>query len=250
MSVKSELTILLLALILGDQVHTSYIFGGREAVPHSRPYMVYLKGHVQEGKSFTCGAFLLNEDFVMTAAHCQADSYNVLLGVHRVSKPKDVQNISVEHAFPNENYDASDCSNDIMLLKLNSKARFNKNVQPIRLADGGDGSLPKSCAIAGWGRSDKYPNSKSPVLMEVNVTLVENPNCTKHSYCSEGRNGPGQGDSGSPLVCEDGRAFGVMSAGSDPSVVPQIYSYTKISDYKDWINSIYKKAAQLKFRML
>lgn len=53
-------------------VHTAEIIGGHEAVPHSRPYMVLLQRHVQANKIIHCDGFLLNEDFVMTAAHCQA----------------------------------------------------------------------------------------------------------------------------------------------------------------------------------
>uniref|UniRef100_A0A3Q0T320 Peptidase S1 domain-containing protein n=1 Tax=Amphilophus citrinellus TaxID=61819 RepID=A0A3Q0T320_AMPCI len=53
-------------------VHSGKIVGGHEAVPHSRPYMVLLKRHMSNGQIKYCGGFLLNEDFVMTAAHCQA----------------------------------------------------------------------------------------------------------------------------------------------------------------------------------
>uniref|UniRef100_A0A3B4WN50 Peptidase S1 domain-containing protein n=1 Tax=Seriola lalandi dorsalis TaxID=1841481 RepID=A0A3B4WN50_SERLL len=53
-------------------VYTGEIIGGHEAVPHSRPYMVLLVQHMEDNKTKHCGGFLLNEDFVMTAAHCQA----------------------------------------------------------------------------------------------------------------------------------------------------------------------------------
>uniref|UniRef100_A0A3Q0TB97 Peptidase S1 domain-containing protein n=1 Tax=Amphilophus citrinellus TaxID=61819 RepID=A0A3Q0TB97_AMPCI len=52
-------------------IHSGKIVGGHEAVPHSRPYMVLLERHMSNGQIKYCGGFLLNEDFVMTAAHCQ-----------------------------------------------------------------------------------------------------------------------------------------------------------------------------------
>eukprot|EP00064_Thunnus_orientalis_P018088 superscaffoldBa00004051_g18179 len=72
MNIQCKLVILILALTLDDQVHTGKIIGGHEAVPHSRPYMALLEMKTPRDQTKHCGGFLLNEDFVMTAAHCQA----------------------------------------------------------------------------------------------------------------------------------------------------------------------------------
>lgn len=61
-------------MYISTLVHTGEIIGGREARAHSRPYMVLLQRHMQDGRMKHCGGFLLNEDYVMTAAHCQAKS--------------------------------------------------------------------------------------------------------------------------------------------------------------------------------
>lgn len=53
-------------------VHTGEIIGGHVAAPHSRPYMAILESTRQNGLKAICGGFLLNEDFVMTAAHCKS----------------------------------------------------------------------------------------------------------------------------------------------------------------------------------
>lgn len=45
------------------------IIGGREAVPHSRPYMASL----QKAKSHVCGGVLVHRKWVLTAAHCLSE---------------------------------------------------------------------------------------------------------------------------------------------------------------------------------
>uniref|UniRef100_UPI0037E75FE7 granzyme E-like n=1 Tax=Semicossyphus pulcher TaxID=241346 RepID=UPI0037E75FE7 len=238
-----EVVILILALTFDGQVHTGKIFGGREVAAHNRPYMVLLMNHLQDGNTTYCGGFILNEDFVMTAAHCQAKSTTVLLGFHHISNNR--INIPVEKKFPRKDFNATDCKNDLMLLKLNSKIEFSKNVGFIALPRQDDGSLPESCSVSGWGRTNRGESHMSNVLMEANVTLTDMENCPKEkSYCSEGESGPGEGDSGGPLVCEDGKAYGVVSAGKKTPSGSYIYSYAKIPDYISWIDSIMKNPGQ------
>ncbi|XP_037625720.1 duodenase-1-like [Sebastes umbrosus] len=240
MFLHCELLILILVLTLHGQVHTGEIIGGQEAVPHSRPYMVLLEVRT-DGKLKHCGGFLLNEDFVMTAAHCGANhsSYKALLGVHDVHNRADIQTISVEKKYPHEDFIG--VKNDIMLLKLSSKANFSKDVKPIALADQGDDFLPTNCTVSGWGRSVQNSIYMTNVLMEVNVTLVDSEQCAQDNvYCSEGETGPRKGDSGGPLVCGDGKAYGLVCALNPDPDAPKKYIYTKIPDYRSWIDSIMK----------
>ncbi|XP_051233210.1 granzyme G-like isoform X2 [Dicentrarchus labrax] len=238
MFIPCKLVILILALTLDGQVHTGENIGGREAVPHSRPYMVLLKRHMQDGKTLWCGGFLLNEDFVMTTAHCQARSYTVFLGVHNFRESNGVQRIRAEQAFPHKDYNSTSRENDIMLLKLSSKVDFSKNVKPIALADRDDDFLPESCSISGWGRTDRETQYMSLVLVEADVTLIVDEWCQRGNfYCSEGETGPSEGDSGGSLVCEDGKAYGVVSFTLKPnSGGPFIHGYTKIADRRRQID--------------
>nr|XP_024654651.1 granzyme G-like [Maylandia zebra] len=233
------LALLVLVLTLEEQVYLGKITGGHEAVPHSRPYMVLLQRHMLDGQKKYCGGFLLNEDFVMTAAHCHAKSYIVVVGLHNVRSSKETQRISVEETFPHEQFNPISFVNDVMLLKLSTKANFNENVKPIPLASRDNGTLPKSCILSGWGRTDKNAKYLSPTLMEISVTLVDNKECTMENfYCSQGDTGPAEGDSGGPLVCEDGKAFGVVSSAVRPhSGGSDIYRYSKIPDSRNWIFS-------------
>lgn len=56
------------------QVHAGKIIGGHEVNPHKRSYMVFLRLVNKADELKGCGGFLIREDFVMTAAHCQAKS--------------------------------------------------------------------------------------------------------------------------------------------------------------------------------
>ncbi|XP_074524465.1 granzyme G [Halichoeres trimaculatus] len=241
MTINCELVILILALTPYGQVHTEKIIGGRNVAPHHRPYMVYLKNQLAEEEIPYCGGFILSEDFVMTAAHCQAQSLSVFLGSHKIGE-NDV-GIPVEKAFPHENFSEVDYSNDLMLLKLSSKVTFGTNVGPIQLAsvedNNDDGSLPSPCSVSGWGIKSWHGEHTSRILMEANVTLIENELCPEEiSYCSGGKTGPAQGDSGGPLVCKDEKAFGVVAAGKETEPGHIISKYAKISAYRSWINTV------------
>ncbi|CAK6955238.1 granzyme E-like [Scomber scombrus] len=245
MNFQCKLVVLILVLTLDDQVHTGEIIGGNEAAPHSRPYMVLLERTLQDGTKRHCDGFLLNEDFVMTAAHCVAKSYKVFLGLHNYNEQNGIQLVLVEQAFPSKDYNETGYKSDIMLLKMSSKPHLSKTVEPIALAGQGDVSLPKSCIISGWGATDREEGSMSLILMETNVTLIDSTQCLKEcSYCSKGNTGPGVGDSGGPLVCE-GKAYGVVSSTYTPSNGgPLIHHYAKIPDYRHWIDSALKYNAK------
>ncbi|TNN57074.1 Granzyme E [Liparis tanakae] len=238
MLVHWELLAGILVLTLEGRAHAAGIVGGREAAPHSRPYMVLLNRHLADGKTQYCGGFLLNADFVMTAAHCHARSFTVYLGLHNIKDGDGVTRRTVTQAFPHKDYNATDFSNDIMLLKLSSKAHFTTNVSPVALGDQSDISLPKSCLVSGWGAGTKQNPYLSEVLMDVNVTLVDLKQCAKRNlYCSQEEAGQSKGDSGGPLVC-DGKAYGVVSNTFTPkSGAPKLHCFAKIPDVRRWIRA-------------
>ncbi|XP_036592230.1 granzyme B-like [Trichosurus vulpecula] len=112
---------LFLAFLQSAGVRAGEIIGGREAKPHSRPYMANLKYWDEKGRECRCGAFLVREDFLLTAAHCWGSKMSILLGAHNIQKPeKTQQRIPVLKTIPHQLYNNQTIKNDIMLVKGDS----------------------------------------------------------------------------------------------------------------------------------
>ncbi|XP_075895610.1 serine protease 57-like isoform X2 [Nelusetta ayraudi] len=222
------------------------IVGGRNAAPHSRPYMASLQ---IQGR-LSCGGSLVREDFVLTAAHCLLPvPYTVVLGADTLSGNEPTrQQFTVASAIRHPNYDGH--RNDIMLLKLNGSAQLNNAVQLIPLNM--DRLRARSrCITVGWG--DIGDNrTVADRLQEVNVTTLSQRVCRRRwaqgrvpiartMVCGVGGaavQGFCSGDSGGPLVC-DGAAAGVVSFSGrrcGNPITPDVY--TRVSSFTDWITTV------------
>ncbi|ROL40840.1 Mast cell protease 8 [Anabarilius grahami] len=231
MSILWHITSLLLLrfCVPGFCMHDG-IVDGKVSVPHSRPYMVYIRDTISEQ---VCGGFLVREDFVMTAAHC-GRSPVVYLGVNDTSLLPD--GVAV-HPTPHPKFIMRP-GYDIMLLKLKTPATLNKTVNTITLPKTGDGEISKNCMVMGWGALDYQCDSLSSVLKEANVTLLDSKNCgTTDTLCTEGKIGPAKGDSGGPLVC-GGVAQGIVSFYTQEFNGEYCTRYTHISKYLQWIHDV------------
>nr|XP_015220988.1 PREDICTED: granzyme B(G,H)-like [Lepisosteus oculatus] len=233
-----------LAGVSGDE-----IIGGHEVSKHSRPYMAYLLIG-RERRKTSCGGFLIRDDFIMTAAHCKGLTYTVLLGAHNILEDEAAQQvIPVEKAIPHPNYTNINYQNDIMMLKLQKKARLSHEVNLIPLpADQSSVGAGAECCVAGWGSVNKKGRKLSNTLLEVTVTVKSLQACRDHwgeefnemNICAGvPERGVCKGDSGGPLVC-NGVAHGVVSYGSKPcEKKPSVY--TNISAFIPWIKDILGK---------
>ncbi|XP_006903216.1 PREDICTED: granzyme H-like [Elephantulus edwardii] len=226
------------------------IIGGHEAQPHSRPYMA-LVVLLHDGKLGRCGGFLVEEDIVLTAAHCWGSPMNVILGVHDTEfQEKTWQKIRVKKAVPHPKYNNTTDINDIMILQLNTKAQMTAAVGLIPLPEESDYVRPgQVCSVAGWGNISDSERTRK--LHEVDLVIQEHFQCERRvpdydrttelcmgdpqkkissPLCS-------QGDSGGPLVCRN-VAHGVYSYGSRTQISPCIS--TNISSFLPWIKKTIK----------
>ncbi|XP_075805236.1 granzyme C-like [Microtus pennsylvanicus] len=242
------LILLTFLLLLGADAEE--IIGGHEVKPHSRPYMAYIEFVKDNGRSDSCGGFLVKDNFVLTAAHCMGSSMKVILGAHDISIQEETQQtIPVAKAFPHPDYNPKDDSSDIMLLKLERRAKRTEAVRTLRLPRSNVHVKPGDvCYVAGWGMVD--PNNTFPDTLQVVELIVQkDEECESrlpHQYNKATaicvgdpkiNRAPAKGDSGGPLVCKN-RAVGIVSLvcmeGSAPG------TFTRVSSFLSWIQKMIK----------
>ncbi|KAM8927850.1 trypsin-like [Pelodytes ibericus] len=237
---------LFIAALLGSVAHGhlyNRIIGGRECFPNSQPWQVSL--HYFDRHA--CGGVLIDENWVLTAAHCQLPNLQVRLGEHNLVAYEGYEQFNyAEQICPHEYYDANTFENDIMLLKLAFPATLNTYVQkiPLGYSEVEEGT---SCLVSGWGTITSPSETFPDVLNCVTVKTVSTSSC-QQSYpediindnmlcagIAEGGKDSCQGDSGGPLVCNS-KLHGLTSWGNIPcgqANKPGIY--TKVYKYLDWI---------------
>merc|ERR1712198_68157 len=241
-----------LSLALGTLVEGGErIVGGEEAKPHEFPWQVSLR---RKSDNFHfCGGSVLNENTVVSAAHCTViwDSPSevvVVAGEHnQVVDEGTEQTVGVALLTVHESYGSpKGFENDIALWRLSEPLTLTDAVQPVPLPVAGQASKG-SCTVTGWGTLSAG-GSTPDVLMKVDVPIVSDATCKLEypfsiadSMMCAGETGKDscQGDSGGPLVCknDDGSIYlgGVVSWGRGCAGLFSPGVYTEVSYFVDWI---------------
>ncbi|XP_026462245.1 chymotrypsin-1-like [Ctenocephalides felis] len=214
--------------------HSNRVVGGLEAAEGSAPYQVSL----QVGNFHFCGGSILNEYWVLTAAHCLGYDFDVVVGTNKLDQPG--ERYLVEQTFVHQ-FDQESLRHDLALVKVSSPIEFNDYVQPIPLGETyvGGGEVAR---LTGWGRLGANLNGPNE-LQELNTVTLSHQQCVRQqiypvydsqlcTFVGSGR-GACNGDSGGPLVV-NGELHGVVSWGIPCAVgLPDVF--TRVSHYADWI---------------
>ncbi|CAG2237217.1 fibrinolytic enzyme, isozyme C-like [Mytilus edulis] len=260
---KTFLFICLLAAVFADPraKFLSRIVNGVEAEPNEFPWQVSLQYWSEANQRFShiCGAVVLNDTSILTAAHCvEHDStvskYEIVVGEHDLSLPSgNEQRMKLSIINMHDNYTPSGgYNNDLAVLTLSSSLTLiDKIVEAARLPSSTQTFTEKTCQISGWGRT--VANGALPdVLQKASTAVIPHSECRgslglagllylnaqDHICIYSGTNSACNGDSGGPLVCDVNgvkQLAGVTSWGLADCPVGSPSVYVRVSSYIDWI---------------
>ncbi|XP_043285568.1 transmembrane protease serine 9-like [Venturia canescens] len=248
------------------------IIHGDEAPPHQLPSIVsIMSGKPATGKyKHICGGTILNEKWILTAAHCITktppdEQLEVYAGKHIINqreKGQQVSSVRLKNSKfwikrrSNDLHYRDTGENDIGLLRLETFMKFTSNVKAATLPPRYKIHTGKT-VLYGWGSisttdSPEYPS----VLQTITVPIIPKDICYDAVHESPGDlrlfntqlcTGPDDGtksaclgDGGGPLVQYGDQAntelVGIVSWGAVPCGSGDPTIYTSVSFYIDWIN--------------
>ncbi|XP_065090122.1 serine protease SP24D-like [Ochlerotatus camptorhynchus] len=221
---------------------SSRIVGGSTASPNQFPHQVALL----RWNSLLCGASLITDKWVLTAAHCilignqvvPASQVSVLAGTTILNQGGVRQN--VRRIIPHERY--GNFRNDIAVLELDHGFQLSSSIATIALCRS---TVPggSTVTISGWGRLYNY-GPLSTVLRYNRATALASHECALEMGTSTGliclkspaNNGACNGDSGGPAVYNN-EVVGVANFVVNGCGSVRSDGYAQVSDFVQWIES-------------
>uniref|UniRef100_H3CAT7 Vitamin K-dependent protein C n=1 Tax=Tetraodon nigroviridis TaxID=99883 RepID=H3CAT7_TETNG len=234
-----------------------WMVGGEVGKKGESPWQVLL---LNAAGRFHCGGVLIDESWVLTAAHCLENSrtFRVRLGDYeRLRSEGSEVTLKVAKAFKHPLYNRRLADNDISLLRLETPAPLSDYIVPIclpgrRLAQQVLQRNGTMTVVSGWGKEDLQSSKFSSALNVIKVPLVDTDVCqqtmthnvTTNMLCAGvvgQRMDACEGDSGGPMVTLYRRTWfllGLVSWGEGCGDLDKLGIYTKVSNYLDWINQV------------
>jgi len=241
------------------------IVGGGVANYAEWPWTVSLRQYKRGQFKHKCGAALLTNRWIITAAHCVKDirpsNLLVRVGEYHVlntNEPDDHVDRRIKKVVTHRSFDKITYEYDIALLEMHDgPIKYQPNIIPICLPDNDNRLVGQVGTVTGWGRLSEF-GQISPVLREVKLPIISNSKCMSmyrnsgqnewipNIFVCAGTSSGGQdsceGDSGGPMVVKgkSGRwqLAGIISWGIGCGDRNRPGVYTRISEFRSWIRNV------------
>ncbi|XP_054714328.1 trypsin-1-like [Uloborus diversus] len=230
------------------------IVGGRSAIRGEFPWQSSLRYKpLFFPPTHLCGATILNERWLVTAAHCvdgrSKRSFDIVVGVNNLNE-KNITRFLIDRIVVHEKFDLRTFMNDIALIRVQTPIPLRGDVTGVCLPSPGQ-NTKGFVTVSGWGATTDGGKGSS-ILQAVEIPLVPQEICQavygpegfskEAMLCAgvpQGGTDSCQGDSGGPLIQQErGRAVlvGVVSWGIGCALPGLPGVYTRVSNYIPWIH--------------
>ncbi|XP_062907307.1 coagulation factor X-like [Mobula hypostoma] len=234
------------------------IVGGQDCPLGQCPWQILL---VDETDTMFCGATILNERLLVTAAHClnHTKAITAVAGEFDINLDEGTeQRQEVTMVIAHPRFEKYTFDNDIAILILKNPLQFNQNVVPICIPHKNFAEQvlmnQPDAFVSGWGRLQDH-GVTSAKLQLLRVPYVDRLKCIESSrfpvsqnmfcagYSDESKDSC-RGDSGGPHVTKHKNTWfltGIVSWGEGCAQKGKYGIYTKVSKYIKWIKYVIKE---------
>ncbi len=244
---------------------TPYIINGTPA--NISDYPSFSSLYYDNGRFYGnyCGSTVINQDYILTAAHCIYGDYDSMLNTWVVPQVTDeagylngqYESVRAEEFYYHDGYIDSSTEkwpNDIAIIKVSRSLSGSPDYRNLLNASVEKGDLPKIDGYVAIGHGLVNGNVDSDgILLQTSLIFTDDANCDDTEdgqLCFDGvrvgshKNSTCNGDSGGPVYRDFGAGYvqvGITSFGpencGDVSALATS-AFTDVYHYETWINSV------------